>query len=89
MTGDSATISAAGGAASSRAVRVSSRVSRVTTVRVDTPAGPQAVHDHRLILAALVSVYDEPAPEVRLRTGPGRAAVIRGRDLLAGMAFSM
>lgn len=57
------------------------------TARVDTSAGPQPVHDDRLISAALVSVYDELVLEGALRTGQGKAAVINGRAPLEEMEF--
>lgn len=57
------------------------------SAKADTPIGPQPVHDDRLVSAALVSMYDELVLEGLLRTGQGKAAVIRGRDALEGMEF--
>ena len=55
--------------------------------KMDTPAGPQPVHDDHLISAALVSVYDELVLEGVLRTGQDKAAVIKGWDPLDEMGF--
>ena len=49
-----------------------------TSAKAQTPAGPQPVHDDRLISAALVSVYDELVLEGVRRTRRGKAAVISG-----------
>ena len=51
------------------------------------PTMPKLVHDEKLLSAALVLLYDELVLEVALRTGRGKAAVIKGRDPLDGMEF--
>lgn len=54
---------------------------------VATPAGPQAVHDDRLISAALIAHYDRLVQEGAVRTGAGHSAVIAPRDPLEGVGF--
>lgn len=45
------------------------------------------MHDDRLISAALVALYDELVLEGVLRTGQGKAAVIKAVDPLDEMEF--
>jgi hypothetical protein len=49
---------------------------------VETPLGRVAVHDDRLMSAALIAEYDFLAREGRVRTGVGRSVVVRPVDPL-------
>lgn len=49
---------------------------------VDTPAGRQAIHDDRLLSAALVAVYDDLYRQGRLQLSRGASAVIGPADPL-------
>jgi hypothetical protein len=48
--------------------------------KIDTPAGRQAIHDDRLVSAALVAVYDELFAAGKLRLGRARSAIIAPVD---------
>ena len=50
------------------------------SARIETPAGRQAVHDDRLISAALVAVYDDVLAAGALRLGQAASAIVRPRD---------
>jgi hypothetical protein len=53
------------------------------SARVDTPLGRQAIHDDRLISAALVAVYDELFADGKLRAGRAISAIVAPFDPLA------
>jgi hypothetical protein len=50
------------------------------SARIDTPLGRQAVHDDRLVSAALVAVYDELLATGKVRLGQANSAIIRPVD---------
>jgi hypothetical protein len=54
---------------------------------VSTPAGPEPVHDDRLVSAALVALYDDLQQQGVVRGGSGRSAVIPAADPLDDMRF--
>lgn len=56
-------------------------------VTVATPAGPQPVHDDRLVSAMLVAQYDELLQQGKVSVGMGRSAVVKPVDPLSEMRF--
>ena len=55
------------------------------TARVSTPTGRKAVHDDRLLSAALVAEVDRLIREGKIKMGRAESAVIKGRDPLEGL----
>lgn len=54
---------------------------------VPTPAGPQPVHDDRLVSAMLVAQVDELVQQGKVNVGVGRSVVVRPVDPLSEMRF--
>jgi hypothetical protein len=56
--------------------------------KADTPAGPQPIHDDRLISAALVAVVYNLIQKGHLRTGNALSAIISPVDPLSNLTHS-
>ena len=52
------------------------------SAKIDTPTGRMAIHDDRLVSAALVAVYDDLFADGKLRLGRAKSAIIAPVDPL-------